>query len=186
MPKDQLLEVVDEGDMAIGQTTRGKIHEDGLLHREIHVWFATPEGQIIFQRRAADKDTYPNLLDSTVGGHVDPGMTYDQTAVKEMEEETGVRASPSDLHFLKKLKTRTADQATHTLNHVFRAQYAYIFRGQISDLRVETGKAAGFEGWPIDKLLSISEDEKKRFIPVYFSPEILSIFREIQKLLKAV
>ncbi len=33
----EMLEVIDENDKTIGLETRAKIHQDGLLHREIHV-----------------------------------------------------------------------------------------------------------------------------------------------------
>lgn len=60
---------------------RENIHNQGLLHREIHVWFYTPKGEIIFQHRAKDKDTYPDLLDATVGGHVEINSDYENTAL---------------------------------------------------------------------------------------------------------
>lgn len=85
----EMLEVVDENDNVIGFETRAKIHREGLLHREIHVWFLTPEGEIVFQHRAKDKDTYPDKLDATVGGHVESNMSYEDTAIKECKEETG-------------------------------------------------------------------------------------------------
>jgi len=68
----QILEIVNENDEVIGLENRTKIHTEGLLHREIHVWFITPNGEIVFQHRAKDKDTYPDKLDATVGGHVEP------------------------------------------------------------------------------------------------------------------
>lgn len=184
MPRDELLEVVDDNDVIIGQATREKIHRDGLLHREVHVWYVTPKGEIIFQRRAPDKDTHPNLLDATAAGHVDPSHSYDMAALREMEEETGVKATPNDIYFLAKLKTRTTDEVTHTVNNVFRGQYAYIFRGRLSSLRVEKGKGTGFEAWPIDKLLAMPEDQKSKFIPIIFTPEIQNVFKDIQKLVK--
>src|ERR1035437_3863166 len=95
-----LLDIINENDVVIGQDTRENVHKKGLLHREIHVWFITPDGQMIFQHRAKDKDTYPDLLDATVGGHVEPGATYEETAIKEMEEETGLKAEKEDLHIL--------------------------------------------------------------------------------------
>src|SRR5574343_530627 len=98
----ELLDIVNENDEIIGQDTRENVHKFGLLHREIHIWFITPDGNMIFQHRAKDKDTYPDLLDATVGGHVDQGMTYEESAIKEMEEETGLKIDFKDLHFLKK------------------------------------------------------------------------------------
>ncbi len=174
----KVLSVVDEDDNVIGEATRKEIHQKGLLHREIHVWFITPNGEIIFQHRAKDKDTYPDLLDATVGGHVEIGDGYEKTALKEIEEETGIRADSKNLHFLKKLRTRSEDNMTKTINNTVRAQYAYIFRGMISDLRVEEGKALGFEAWPIDELSNLSEEDRRRFIPLILAPGTLQLFQE--------
>lgn len=102
----EMLEVVDENDNIIGLETREKVHKDGLLHREIHVFFLTPQGEIIFQHRAKDKDTYPDKLDATVGGHVDPDMTYEETAIKECREETGIDIDVNKLLFLTKMRKK--------------------------------------------------------------------------------
>ena len=40
--KSERLEIVNETDEVIGLDKRLKIHQKGLLHREIHVWFITP------------------------------------------------------------------------------------------------------------------------------------------------
>lgn len=98
----EMLEVINENDNIIGLETRSKIHQDGLLHREIHIWFLTPKSEIIFQHRAKDKDTHPDKLDATVGGHVEPKMSYEETAIKECKEETGIDIDLNKLVFLKK------------------------------------------------------------------------------------
>ena len=181
MSKQEFLDIVDENDSIIGKDTRENVHKNGLLHREIHVWFITPDGKIIFQHRAKDKDTYPDLLDATVGGHVDLGMTYDNTAIKETLEETGVNVDINDLHFLKKLRRRSVDAVSHIINSAFSSQYAYVYRGDISELKIEAGKATGFEAWPIDRLINLSDEEKKRFIPVNFNDGINGLFRDAEK-----
>lgn len=183
MATEEKLDIVNEQDEIIGQDTRENIHKLGLLHREIHIWFVTPDGNIIFQHRAKDKDTYPDLLDATVGGHVDLGMTYEETAVKELLEETGLNANIEDLHVLKKMRSRSVDSLTNKINNVFRLQYAYIFNGDIADLKIENGKALGFESWPIEKMFTLSENEKKRFIPIYYSDEFLNIFKQLKDLI---
>ena len=73
MADNRKLNIIDENGNITGEETRENIHKQGLLHREIHVWFYTPKGEILFQHRAKDKDTYPDLLDATVGGHVEIG-----------------------------------------------------------------------------------------------------------------
>ncbi len=179
---EEQLGVVNENDEVIGKETRKKIHEQGLLHREIHVWFVTPHGTMIFQHRAKDKDNFPDMLDATVGGHVDLGMTYENTAIKEMQEETGIKAHMNDLHFLRKMRIRAVDAATGKINNTIRVQYAYIFKGDLSELKIEEGKAIGFEEWPIKRLFILSAEEKKRFSPLISSQEFLGLFKDAEKL----
>jgi len=160
-----LLNIVNENDEIIGEKSREEIHKKGLLHREIHVYFVTPNKELIFQHRAKNKDTFPDLLDATVGGHVEIGQGYGETAIKETKEETGVKINNSDLIFINKIRLLGKDDKTGKINNVFNSRYLYIYRADVSDLIVEEGKALGFEVWPLDKLMAISEEDKKRFIP---------------------
>ena len=183
MPDNQQLNIVDEAGNIVGEDTREDIHNNGLLHREIHVWFYTLQGEIVFQHRAKDKETYPNLLDATVGGHVEIGFDYETAATQELEEETGIQAEKNNLVFIKMVRSKVFDTTTNKTNNVIRAIYAYRYTGKIEDLRVEKGKAIGFELWPLEKIFNISDEDRKRFIPVLLEEEILEIFRKIQKLI---
>ena len=181
--KEEQLEIINENDEVIGHESRKVIHQKGLLHREIHIWFMTPNREIIFQHRAKDKDTYPDLLDATVGGHVDPGMSYDDTALKECKEETGIKPDPSKLKLVKKMLKKSFDEVTKLTNNTIRSQYVYLFDGDISDLKVEERKAIGFEAWKIDSLHNLSQEDRKKFIPLILSDDMLNLFDDGQKLL---
>jgi isopentenyldiphosphate isomerase len=174
----EMLEVVDENDNVIGLETRTKVHEQGILHREIHIFFITPNGEIIFQHRAKDKDTYPDKLDATVGGHVEPNMSYEETAVKECKEETGIDIDPSKLFFLTKMRKKTFDKLTGKTNNTIRSQYAYFYEGALSDLQVEEGKAEGFEAWKIDDLYSLSENDKVKFIDLLLKDDMMELYNK--------
>ena len=179
----EMLEIVDENDNILGLETREKVHKEGLLHHEIHVFFLTPKGEIIFQHRAKDKDTYPDKLDATVGGHVDPNMTYEETAVKECKEETGVDIDTSKLLFLTKMRKKSFDQVTGMTNNTFRSQYAYLYDGSIFDLQIEDGKATGFETRKIDDLSHLSEEERSKFIQVLIGEDMLKLFNNAKDIL---
>ncbi len=176
--KEELLEVVDENDVVIGLESRSRIHREGLLHREANILFITPDGQLIFQQRSSEKETYPNKLICAVGGHVEPGMTYEQTARKECAEETGLIVSPSDLVFLGTLRKRSFDQSTRLTNNVFRAYFAYLFSGSVSDLRPEPGSGQGFMSWPIEELEHLSPVARERFAGNPFTPEYMAQYRQ--------
>lgn len=174
------LNIVDTGGNIIGEASREEIHKQGLLHREVHVWFYTPNGEIIFQHRAKGKETYPNLLDATSGGHVEIGDDFETTAVKEVVEETGVQVNKSDLHFICDQHTNSYDKVTKKRNNALRRVFAYLFTGKIDELKVEDSAGAGFEAWPIKKLSSLSDTEKERFIPTMYSKTELDIFSKVQ------
>ncbi len=179
----EMLEVIDEQDNVIGLESRKKVHQDGLLHREIHIWFLTPKGEIIFQHRAKDKDTYPDKLDATVGGHVEPKMSYEETAVKECKEETGIDIDLNKLVFLTKMRKKSFDEVTGLTNNTIRSQYAYLYEGNISDLQIEEGKAEGFEAWKIDDLPNLSEIDKKKFIGLILSDDMMALFNKAREML---
>ncbi len=178
----RILNVIDLEGNILREATRQEIHEKGLLHAEAHVWFYTPDGQIIFQHRAKDKDTWPDLLDATVGGHVEVGDTYEETALKECEEETGTLIKPEDLIFLRTTVTSSLDEVTGMTNHPRRNVYAHCYRGDLTDLKIEEGKALGFEAWPIDKLLNLSDEEAARFIPSILDETGIEIIKQIKDL----
>jgi isopentenyl-diphosphate delta-isomerase type 1 len=94
---NEILEVVDADDRVVGTATRAEIHRLGLLHRAVHIFIFNKSGDIYVQRRSASKDRHPSKLDSSAAGHVDPGESYEQTAVRELEEELGIRADVKEI-----------------------------------------------------------------------------------------
>jgi len=93
----EVLDIVNEADEVIGSETREVIYQKGLLHRLIRVWFYTPKKEIILQLRGKNKKLFPGLLDATVGGHVETGKSYTDTAIREILEETGISAAEDEL-----------------------------------------------------------------------------------------
>lgn len=177
------LNIVDEEGNIIGEDTRENVHKKGLLHREIHVWFYTPKGEIVFQLRGKNKDTFPNLLASTVGGHVDLDDSFEDAAVREVKEETGLDVKMSDLQLVNKVRKTARDKVTGMTNNVIRNIYAYLYTGDIEDLEIEGDKGQGFEAWSIDYLVKgLSEAESKKFIPSLLGKEYISLYKKIEKL----
>jgi len=86
----EIFDVVDETDAVTGQSTRGEVHANGLLHRAVHVFAINRKGEILLQRRSLLKDSHPGVWDSSVSGHLDAGEDYATAAVRELEEEMGI------------------------------------------------------------------------------------------------
>jgi 8-oxo-dGTP pyrophosphatase MutT (NUDIX family) len=82
--------LVDEADRVIGAASRRDIRARNLLHRGIAVVVRNPAGQIYVHRRTRDKDVFPDMYDTVVGGMVTAGESYDQAARRELAEELGI------------------------------------------------------------------------------------------------
>src|SRR5665213_5456 len=123
----EMLDIINEQDVIVGQAPIAKAHKEGLLHREVHVWFYTPKSEIIWQGRSKNKETFAGLLDATVGGHASAGQTPLEAAIRETKEETGFVVKPQDLTLLGTLRAKSKDTSTNLINNVIRYIYAYRF-----------------------------------------------------------
>ena len=88
--KNTIFEIVNENDEIVGMEEMEKIAKERWIIRTAIIWFFTPKGEIIFQHRAKDSVVLADLLDSTVGGKVEPGASYEDTAIIEAIEKTRV------------------------------------------------------------------------------------------------
>jgi isopentenyl-diphosphate delta-isomerase type 1 len=88
---EEMFDVVNERDEVIGRQPRSEVHRLGLLHRAIHVLIYNSRGEIFLQKRSMKKDRQPGLWGASVSGHVDSGEDYDTAAVREVQEEIGLK-----------------------------------------------------------------------------------------------
>jgi ADP-ribose pyrophosphatase YjhB (NUDIX family) len=100
---DEKVDVLDaRGEKTDRSAWKSEAHRLGLWHRCFHCWVVAPDvipsgGPYLFvQRRAAEKDTWPNKLDVTVGGHLKAGESA-LDGLREVEEETGLRCELGDI-----------------------------------------------------------------------------------------
>ncbi len=106
----ELLEVFSPDGRMLGLRRRGEIHGDpALIHRAVHVVVRDAAGRIYLQKRSRNKRIQPGRWDTSVGGHVDPGESYRQAALRELHEELGVAlADPETLEELHRYTWRSA------------------------------------------------------------------------------
>ena len=178
---EDILEIVNNQDEIIGLEKRSIVHTKGLKHREIHVFFFTDDG-VIFQHRAKDKDTYPDMLDATIGGHVDPGENYIQSALREVREESGIRLNNVELYRLDKINNDSFDKVTGNRNNVFRTIYAYYFNGDISNLLIEDNVALGFVLVSWNELFD-TRNKRSDIIDVLLSSQYLELYFRMKSII---
>jgi isopentenyl-diphosphate delta-isomerase len=85
-------DVVNDKDEVIGTASHKEIYENKLPHRIVHVLIFNSKGEMLLQKRSATKSFCPNHWCTAAGGHVQSSESYEEAAIRELEEELGISA----------------------------------------------------------------------------------------------
>lgn len=93
---------------AEGRTTgriavRGQPMVPGEYHLIVHVYLVNDQGHFLIQKRSLKKRLWPGVWDVT-GGSVLAGEDSRNGAVREVQEELGIRLEPADLTLAGRLR----------------------------------------------------------------------------------
>jgi isopentenyldiphosphate isomerase len=181
MQTEELFDIYDDNMNFLGVKSRSRVHRDGDWHRSFHCWViyrhGSGEDYIMIQRRAPDKDTYPNYLDLSVGGHLSAGETLEQ-AVREIDEELGLHVDFSDLIpvGLRVTASKPSPETTdREFNHIF-----FLVHEQPLENYAPNEEVSGLAIFRIDDGLALFAGETDTITVQYahyrpFSQETLSL-----------
>lgn len=97
----EFFDILDEKGRSTGKKKlRSEVHRDGDWHRAIDVWIINPKKELLIQKRSVQKESYPGLWEVSCSGHVEAGESSLKSAVRELEEELGVKINSEKLKFL--------------------------------------------------------------------------------------
>jgi 8-oxo-dGTP pyrophosphatase MutT (NUDIX family) len=85
-PAEELLNVYDTEGRVVGAQPRRAAKASGFAVGAVNLLILDDRGQLLMQRRPADKEN-GGRWDKSVGGHVSAGEEFDTTAVREAGEE---------------------------------------------------------------------------------------------------
>jgi 8-oxo-dGTP pyrophosphatase MutT (NUDIX family) len=72
----------------------------GVEQACVYVALVNAGGEVYIQHRARTKRLWPDRKTISASGHVDPGETFEQAAVREVGEELGIELREGDLRLL--------------------------------------------------------------------------------------
>ena len=140
----EYFEVVNQQGEVLGVAPRSVCHGNpALVHRVIHVLVFNNAGMILLQKRSLNKDIQPGKWDTSVGGHLAVGETFEAAAHREMKEELSIQDVP--IHYLYQYIWRTdvETEMVRTFSCSFNGNILYD-RDEIDEVRF----------WNMDSLLS--------------------------------
>ena len=118
----EYLDIVNEDGQPTGAIiSRDEAHRDGILHRTAHVWVVRPKDtgyDILLQKRSDEKESFSGMYDTSSAGHIPAGVEPLPSAIRELSEELGITAAPTDLSYA----------------GIFRIQYEKDFHGSPTDM----------------------------------------------------
>lgn len=91
----EYLDIVDTTGTPTGQSVdRETAHREGILHRTTHLWILrNRQGvtEVLLQKRSQTKDSFPGCYDISSAGHIPACVDWKPSALRELEEELGIR-----------------------------------------------------------------------------------------------
>jgi 16S rRNA (adenine1518-N6/adenine1519-N6)-dimethyltransferase len=160
----EFLAVVDENDRPVKSMDRSTIHREKQLHRAVHIFLVNRRGELLLQKRSYRKDRFPRRWDSSAAGHVDADESYQDCAIRELQEEVGVET------VLEKLGKLPASEIT---GQEFIEIFAGIHEGPFhwNQHEIETGGFFRLE--MIDAWIATRPDD--------FAPGFIECYRTIRE-----
>ena len=115
--------LVDPSDRPIGEALKSLVHRTGELHRAVSVFLFNKAGEILLQRRAADKYHSAGLWSNTCCGHPRPGESPLEAAQRRLFEEMGIKSLLTRAFQFTYRAQLTAELVEHEVDHVFSGQF---------------------------------------------------------------
>lgn len=115
----EYLDIFSKFGEPTGETIdRNIAHEKGMFHKSIHVWIVNSKGELLVQRRNANKKTYPNMLDTSFAGHVSSGESLTEAILREGKEELGLEIDLNCLNYLFAIKSEKQVRENYYENEI--------------------------------------------------------------------
>ncbi|MBM3461875.1 MAG: NUDIX domain-containing protein [Armatimonadetes bacterium] len=93
------VDLVDLENRVVGRTSRADVRRNNLLHRGVGILCRNSRAEVYVHKRTDTKDVFPGMYDMFVGGVVGSGESYEEAAMREVEEELGIRGPTPEFLF---------------------------------------------------------------------------------------
>lgn len=133
---EQIQHVAPDG-VVLGLVSRARIRAENLCHRAVFVAVLSSDGYLLVHRRSESKDLWPGWWDIAVGGVVVGDESYEVAALRELDEEVGLRKV--DLEYACDGEYR--DDSVYLIGRCYRVRSngPFIYRdGEVEETRLLT------------------------------------------------
>ena len=169
----EIFDIVDEKGIPTGNTIkRSEAHAKGIRHRTAHIWVVRKTEdkiQVLLQKRAKNKDSFPGCYDTSSSGHILAGDEPCESARRELFEELGISAEAEDLDFAGCFRISYEKEFHGKLFRDNEVAFVYVYSKpiEISNLVLQKEEVESVEWFDMDYVQSVLEPRDARFcVPI--------------------
>jgi len=147
---------------------RNLVHLDGDWHRTVQIFVINQQEQILCNYRSKEKDVFPLFWDLSIGGHITPGESYLSAAVREINEEIGIKIEPHELRFICHFSLDGYDETTKHIDREHATIFLYKTHFTTADFHFAADEIDAIEYFSFEDIRKslLSEVPAIRFIPL--------------------
>ena len=114
------LILVDEHDQEIGSISKAEAHDGhGTLHRAFSIFLFNSKGEVLLQKRSAEKRLWGGYWSNTCCSHPRVGETLDVATQRRLQDELGITAELEHVYHFIYQADFDETGAEHELCHVY-------------------------------------------------------------------
>lgn len=137
------IDVYDSHNRPTGEhISIGTAIHDGTYHHGVSIVVVNTTGHVIVQKRSETMYMNPGQLDISCGGFVDHGETPEQSAVRELYEELGIRIHQQQLQLTRIYHKRVRIKHKNIYNRAFIYCYVVIVPAEGTQLKIQQSEVA--------------------------------------------
>ena len=128
--------LVDSGNNVVGSCGKLAAHREGKLHRAFSILITNPDGELLLQRRAAQKYHFASRWSNACCGHPRPGESTPAAAHRRLREEFGFTVP---LTQIAELSYYAEDEVSGLIEHEYLQVFHGLYAGEPSPNSHEIG-----------------------------------------------
>ena len=161
---DEWVDILDTEGNPTGQSLlKSEAHRLGLYHPTVHIWCYDKNGFVLLQQRGRNKSSFPLKWDVSVAGHIGAGETISLGAVREVQEEIGVKISTKLLDKIAVFKTEH-QHAKNFMDREFNHTFLYHLSRQ-TPLQKQESEVEALEWFPLERFKQWVKIKHKDLVP---------------------
>lgn len=157
---EEMLDILNsDGTLGGYATSRKEAHEKGLWHRSAHIWFVNSKGEILLQKRSENMKSHPGKYDISAAGHLTAGDSFVDGALREVEEELGIKLTKEDLVKIGEVSNESTQHNGTYINKEYNDIYLVHKDIPISDFIVQEEEVDLIKYVPVEEFKRWTEEK---------------------------